>query len=215
MTKPTPPKKTAPKKKTGAKAKGPYENKRAVLTTRITGKTRKALENAAAMSGRSLSQEIEHRLERSFMVEDSLGLVGIHPEIAKLIKTLLDAQWLIEEKTGLPAGDDLGGALALGTAMAKIGRAFSDNKPPSKDFILQRKKQEERIKKRHKASRDKADDPESPSVDELRDSPVIRALQLGDAVASGLIEPIDYEKDMFSSLIERIHIKYIESLKDN
>ena len=75
--------------------------------------------------------------------------------------------------------------------------------------------QEERIKKRHKASRDKADDPESPSVDELRDSPVIRALQLGDAVASGLIEPIDYEKDMFSSLIERIHIKYIESLKDN
>jgi hypothetical protein len=45
--------------------KGPFENKRYTLTTRITEDTRRALEAAAQRSGRSLSQEIEGRLEQS------------------------------------------------------------------------------------------------------------------------------------------------------
>ena len=43
--------------------------KRKVLSTRITAETRTNLEVAAYLSGRSLSQEIEMRLERTF-IED-------------------------------------------------------------------------------------------------------------------------------------------------
>ena len=50
----------------GPKPKGPFEDKRKTLTTRITEQMRIALEGAANDSGRSLSQEIELRLERSF-----------------------------------------------------------------------------------------------------------------------------------------------------
>lgn len=55
-----------PKGKPGPKPKGPYEDKRKTLTTRITEETRTQLETFAKASGRSLSQEIEMRLERSF-----------------------------------------------------------------------------------------------------------------------------------------------------
>jgi hypothetical protein len=50
----------------GPKPKGPFEDKRRTLTTRITEATRLALENSAAEKGRSLSQEIEFRIECSF-----------------------------------------------------------------------------------------------------------------------------------------------------
>jgi hypothetical protein len=50
----------------GRVPKGEYANKSKVLSTRIREDTRKALENAALASGRSLSQEIEYRLRRSF-----------------------------------------------------------------------------------------------------------------------------------------------------
>jgi len=59
-----------PRKKPGAKPKGPYEHKIRTLTTRITERTRIKLENAASMSGRSLSQEIELRLNRSLDQDD-------------------------------------------------------------------------------------------------------------------------------------------------
>lgn len=59
-----------PRKKPGAKPKGPYEQKIRTLTTRITERTRIKLENAASMSGRSLSQEIELRLNRSLDQDD-------------------------------------------------------------------------------------------------------------------------------------------------
>jgi len=49
----------------GRKPKGPFAKKTASLTTRITGATRLALEAAARESGRSLSQEVERRLDDS------------------------------------------------------------------------------------------------------------------------------------------------------
>ena len=52
--------------KRGPVPRGSYHNKSRVLSTRIREDTRLALEEAAAHSGRSLSQEIEHRLRRSF-----------------------------------------------------------------------------------------------------------------------------------------------------
>ncbi|CAN7732594.1 hypothetical protein [Mesorhizobium sp. LjNodule214] len=63
--------------KRGPAPKGEYENKSNVLSTRIRGDTRAHLVAAAKASGRSLSQEIEHRLRRTFIddarIEDAFG----------------------------------------------------------------------------------------------------------------------------------------------
>lgn len=56
----------AGKRRTGPAPKGAYAGKSMVLSTRITPETRAALVEAKTKSGRSLSQEIEHRLRRSF-----------------------------------------------------------------------------------------------------------------------------------------------------
>ena len=50
----------------GPVPRGEYSNKSRVLSTRIREDTRNSLEAAAKHSGRSLSQEIEYRLRRSF-----------------------------------------------------------------------------------------------------------------------------------------------------
>ncbi|MBM2711677.1 hypothetical protein JQK88_10505 [Mesorhizobium caraganae] len=63
--------------KRGPAPKGEYENKSNVLSTRIRSDTRANLVSAAKASGRSLSQEIEHRLRRTFIddarIEDAFG----------------------------------------------------------------------------------------------------------------------------------------------
>jgi len=51
---------------TGRKPQGPYADKGSVFSARIRSDTRQAIEDAAHKSGRSLAQEIEHRLRRSF-----------------------------------------------------------------------------------------------------------------------------------------------------
>lgn len=52
--------------KRGPAPRGEYAGKSKVMSTRIRADTRDWLERAAAKSGRSLSQEIEHRLRGSF-----------------------------------------------------------------------------------------------------------------------------------------------------
>jgi predicted transcriptional regulator len=59
--------------KPGPKPRGPYEGKRETITTRVTPGTRQKLDQTAEAADRSLSQEIELRLERSFDREDGLG----------------------------------------------------------------------------------------------------------------------------------------------
>ena len=53
----------------GRPPKGPYRGKSTVFSTRITPELRSQLEQAAFASQRSLSQEVEHRLFRSFLDE--------------------------------------------------------------------------------------------------------------------------------------------------
>ncbi len=57
--------------KRGVRPRGPYVDKRKTLTTRITNKTRENLDAAAKATDRSLSQEIEFRLERSFLQDEA------------------------------------------------------------------------------------------------------------------------------------------------
>jgi hypothetical protein len=58
--------------KRGPAPKGDYPDKSTVLSTRIRRDTRDALARAAKARGRSLSQEIENRLRRSFESEAKL-----------------------------------------------------------------------------------------------------------------------------------------------
>lgn len=58
--------------KRGPPPKGEYSGKSKVLSTRIRPDTRAALEAAKKESRRSLSQEIEHRLQRTFVEDDKI-----------------------------------------------------------------------------------------------------------------------------------------------
>ncbi len=92
--------------KPGPKPRGPFADKRRTLTTRITDRTRQRLEDAAAATDRSLSQEIEMRLERSFTEEANLqwaykqiiGDEALHRAIM-LPNSLIR---ISQEKTGVP-----------------------------------------------------------------------------------------------------------------
>jgi hypothetical protein len=57
----------------GRRPQGAYRGKGSVLSTRITPELRQELEAAAQAKGHSLSQEIEHRLRRSF--EEDRGII--------------------------------------------------------------------------------------------------------------------------------------------
>jgi hypothetical protein len=61
----------------GRRPKGEYPEKKLVFVSRIRGDTQKMLQRAAARSGRSVSQEFEHKLRRACdedeRIEDSFG----------------------------------------------------------------------------------------------------------------------------------------------
>jgi TraY domain len=63
--------------KPGPKPRGPFKDKRRTITTRITEEIRAKLEAACAASGRSLSQEIELRLEIAFAIEAERVRIGL------------------------------------------------------------------------------------------------------------------------------------------
>lgn len=69
----------------GRKPRGEFKNKSRTLTTRITAATREALERAAKKSARSLSQEIEHRLDSSIRRDRQLARPGHIRALAELI----------------------------------------------------------------------------------------------------------------------------------
>lgn len=60
-------------KRGGSRPKGEYVGKSQVFSTRIRPDLRSRLEQASKKSGRSLSQEIEHRLRRSFVEDDKIA----------------------------------------------------------------------------------------------------------------------------------------------
>ena len=74
----------------------PGKGKRVPLNMRTTRERRKALENAAASSGRSLVQEVEYRLDRSFLEEDHLSLICGDTRTARFVSEILDSKRLIE-----------------------------------------------------------------------------------------------------------------------
>jgi hypothetical protein len=57
----------------GPAPRGEYVGKSSVFSTRIRPDLRQKLEQAAKKTGRSLSQEIEHRLRRSFVEDEKIS----------------------------------------------------------------------------------------------------------------------------------------------
>ena len=94
------------KKSRGRPPKTPGEPKRSSFNTRIRSKLKSQLEHAAVKAGRSMSEEIEYRLEQSFVQEtaarDAIGPSHVYP----LMKMLGSTVTLIEEGTGKKWRDD-------------------------------------------------------------------------------------------------------------
>ena len=76
--------------------------KRAIVTFRTTEEVRRVLEAAAKLAGRSLTQELEARLEASF-VKDEEVLGAANTALLKLIGASIRAQ---EVLSGLPWDTD-------------------------------------------------------------------------------------------------------------
>jgi hypothetical protein len=96
---------------TGTRPQGPFRDKRRTLTTRITDETRTKLDEAAAASGRSLAQEIELRLDRSFtegVLAESLEL-SFGRETAAVMLAVAFAMRRVSPLVGLPAANDEAG----------------------------------------------------------------------------------------------------------
>ena len=98
----------------------PGKGKRAPLNMRTTQEVRERLEKAAADSGRSLVQEVEVRLEQSFLEEDALG--GM--QFRALFRLLGNAAVLIERKTGKSCFEDWNTWVAVQGAWTELGGTY-------------------------------------------------------------------------------------------
>jgi len=107
-------------KRRGPKPRGPFVGKRRTLTTKITEATRKRLEEAAAETDRSLSQEIEFRLEGSFLDEDSRNREYGGKALRALFKVLSGLTEAIEDRTGKSWDKDRDTYLGVFTAWIDI-----------------------------------------------------------------------------------------------
>src|SRR6516165_1140950 len=89
----------------GRKPRGEFKGKSATLTTRITPKTRTAMERAAQKSGRSLSQEVERRLNDSVRNErnrrsDVRALAEAIAIVAEKVEIATGKHWRQDASTG-------------------------------------------------------------------------------------------------------------------
>jgi predicted HicB family RNase H-like nuclease len=81
----------------GPRPKGEYAGKSSVFSTRIRPDLRKNLERAAKTSGRSLSQEVEHRLRRSFVEDDKIADVFGDRRTYRLMRLMSDAIQFVQK----------------------------------------------------------------------------------------------------------------------
>ena len=102
------------------KAKPPKRvDRRKTTSTRITPETRARLDEAAVQSGRSLAQEMEFRLEQSFLGDEFLG----GPENATAAKLVGPILQDVEARTGRSWREDKNtyyGAVAAVLAIMRV-----------------------------------------------------------------------------------------------
>ena len=84
----------------GPAPKGEYSGKSSVFSTRIRPDLRQGLEKAAKQSGRSLSQEVEFRLRRSFVEDDRIADAFGDRQTYRLMRMMADAIHIFDEPAG-------------------------------------------------------------------------------------------------------------------
>ena len=82
----------------GPRPKGEYIGKSSVFSTRIRPDLRKSLERAAKTSGRSLSQEVEHRLRRSFVEDERIAEAFGNRRTYRVMRMMSDAIQLSQKE---------------------------------------------------------------------------------------------------------------------
>ena len=90
--------------------------KRSSFNTRLRTEIKQQLEIEAQIAGRSLSEEIEFRLERSLQQEADFGGRQLHG----LLRLLVGAAEIIQARTGKSASDDWNTGLAVGRAWRRL-----------------------------------------------------------------------------------------------
>ena len=103
------------------------ERKLASVAFRPTPDIRRRLEEAATESGRSMSQEIQSRLERSLLIDDQMSFMYRDKGAAQLIEHLLNAKILIHACAQNNSWNALQEHEAFKTAIIE----FLDNERPS------------------------------------------------------------------------------------
>lgn len=90
--------------KRGRPPKGPYPGRTVVFSTRIRPDTRERLEAAARTAGRSLSQELEHRLRRTLIEDDRVIDFFGDPQTAAIVKLIGLVIQSVNRVKGRPTG---------------------------------------------------------------------------------------------------------------
>jgi plasmid stability protein len=111
--------------KRGRAPKGEYAGKTEVMSFRLTPDTKAALRRAAARSGRSLSQETEHRLRRGLDEEEAISslwgdvktsaMLRLAAQVVQSVRTLQDTKvhWTADAKVFDSAIEAIAGTLKL------------------------------------------------------------------------------------------------------
>jgi hypothetical protein len=123
----------APKRTGGRPRKPPTRVKRATFSFRVTERMRDQLAAAAADEGRSISEEIEHRLARSFYQRE---LIGNALPLLQFAEDMADLMRVLEQRGGRPAlgaGADPSAYLDLWAAFEAW---FAANRPTGAPALL-------------------------------------------------------------------------------
>ena len=126
--------KTSKKPKMGRPPLPPEKRKRPSMGFRPTAEMRGKLEEAAAASGFSLTQEVERRLERSFLDEEARDREWGGKKLHGLFRMMAGALEVIEQGRDKTCADDWGTFIAvkaawqmlLFTSLAPRDQAFGD-----------------------------------------------------------------------------------------
>jgi plasmid stability protein len=109
----------------GRAPKGEYAGKTEVMSFRLTPDTKAALRRAAATSGRSLSQEAEHRLRRGLDEEEAISklwgdvktsaMLRLAAQVVQSLGTMRDTKvhWTADAKVFDSAIEAIAGTLKL------------------------------------------------------------------------------------------------------
>ncbi len=106
----------SPGARRGRPALKPGSPKRSSFNTRLSAEIKQQLETEAQIAGRSLSEEIEFRLERSLQQEADSG----GRQLYGLLRLLVGAAEIIQTRNGKSASDDWNTGLAVRHAWKRL-----------------------------------------------------------------------------------------------